>query len=86
MEIPKKNKGGRPPETNWNKKLADYFTPEQKAEFLADVFERAKKDSRLAAWLGDHLFGKAPQPIQGSGDNGEIIIKVVSYADNNTSV
>lgn len=81
-----KNKGGRPPETNWNKKFADYFTPEQKAEFLADVFERSKKDSRLAIWVGDHLFGKAPQPIEGTGKDGELVIKIVNYASDNVAI
>jgi uncharacterized protein DUF5681 len=32
-------------------------------EFLDYLIDNYKEDSRLMVWMGDHLFGKAPQPM-----------------------
>lgn len=34
-------------------------------EFIDYVRKNYKKNDRLAVWYGDHLFGKAIQPIEG---------------------
>lgn len=85
-----KNGGKRPGaggiELNgWSKKFADYFTPEEVWEFVADIKERAKKDPRIAIWVGEHIFGKAVQPIEGTGENGEIILKMITYGNNSSA-
>lgn len=59
----------------WSRKLGDYFTPEEVIAFMDDLKDRAKKDSKIAIWVADHIFGKAPQPIEGTGEKGEIILK-----------
>jgi len=64
----------------------DYWTPAEIHEFVQIVKETCKKDPRLMVHVTERLFGKVPQPVQGTGDNGEIIIKLVSYADCNNSV
>jgi hypothetical protein len=58
-----------------NRRFSDYVTPEQKKEFIDWVFENYKKNSKLAVWVGDQTFGKAPQPVTGTGEHGEIVIK-----------
>jgi len=81
-------KGGRRPNAG-NKKggvrFSEWVTPEQKHEFVKWIMANYKSDKRLAVWLGDHMFGKAPQPVEGTGENGELIIKLVGYADDNDS-
>lgn len=37
-------------------------------EFVEYLLENYKKDSRLTAWMADHIFGKAPQPISNAND------------------
>jgi len=59
----------------WSRKFGDYFTPEEVIAFVADMKERAKTNERIAVWVGEHIFGKAPQPITGTGDDGEIVLK-----------
>ncbi len=50
-----------------------YWTADEIKDFMEDMKKRAKKDSRIAIWLGDHLFGKAPQPISNDGDKPFLI-------------
>lgn len=82
-----KRKGAGAKETGLgNKKFSDFVTAEQKNEFVSWIMSEYKKDKRLATWVGDHLYGKAPQPIEGTGDNGELVIKIINYAGDNTSL
>jgi hypothetical protein len=61
--------GGKRPGSGRKKgkalKISEYFSPAEVAAFVADLKETAKTDSRVKIWLGDHLFGKAPQPVTG---------------------
>ena len=47
-------------------KLREYFTPEEIAEFVADLRARSKKSDKIATWIGDQIFHKAPQTIEGN--------------------
>ena len=45
-------------------------------EFMDWVKKNYKKNPRLAIWYGEHLFGKATQPV--SGENGEPLTFVIT--------
>lgn len=55
-------------------RLLDLLKTNDIAEFTAYLLENYKKDTRLATWMGDHIFGKSPQPLTG-GDGGPIEVK-----------
>lgn len=46
-----------------------HWSQEDIAAYMQWVKENYQNDIRLATWVGDHLFGKAPQPISGDEDN-----------------
>lgn len=48
--------------------LKDYFTADETKAFVEDLKERAKKSDKIAVFVGEHLFGKAPQPISNADD------------------
>lgn len=45
-----------------------FVTPDDVQDYMDWVLDNYKKDNKLATWLGDHLFGKAVQPIGNDGD------------------
>lgn len=45
--------------------LRDFYTVAEMQAYVTDLKERAKTDSRLKIFEGEHLFGKAPQPLVG---------------------
>ncbi len=47
-------------------------TPDDVHDYMQWVLKNYKKNPKLAIWLGDHLFGKAVQPI--GNDNGQPLI------------
>jgi hypothetical protein len=61
----KQEGAGRPKGSTTRPQLRDYFTKEEIKEFALDLRERAKTDSLLAKFVGEQIFGKAPQPIEG---------------------
>jgi hypothetical protein len=67
---------GRPKGSHNTPQFHEYVTDEQRRAFVQHIFKQYKKDARLAVWLGDHIFGKARQPITGE-DGGPILIKGV---------
>jgi hypothetical protein len=54
-------------------RFTDYWTPEEIKQFMVDMKEKAKTDSRIATWCGDHLFGKPVQPIGNDGDKPFVV-------------
>lgn len=46
-------------------------------EFMDWVKKNYKKNHKLAVWYGDHLFGKATQPL--AGDSEEPITIVLTH-------
>lgn len=58
-------------------KFTDYWTPKEIKQFMLDMKKKAKTDSRISTWIGDHLFGKAVQPI-GNDSNNPFVISGVT--------
>ena len=54
----------------------DYITEAQRTGYVGYVLKHYKNDSRLAVWLGDHIFGKAVQPLDGDGNGGAIKLEI----------
>jgi hypothetical protein len=48
-------------------------------EYLDFLIDNYKEDARLMQWMGDHIFGKAAQPLTGA-DGGPIEIKGVKIS------
>jgi hypothetical protein len=53
---------GRPVGTPNKKSLLDYWTKEDIFEYLKDAY---KESDKLNQFVGEHLMGKASQPIEG---------------------
>ena len=43
-----------------------FVSPKDITDYLDWVKANYKRDSRLAQWYGDHLFGRAVQPVEGN--------------------
>ena len=82
-EIAQENgkKGGRPKGSTTRPQIRDYFTKEEIEEFVTDLKESAENDPAMKRWLGEQIFGKAPQPISGDDDGSPIVVKIVKYGD-----
>jgi hypothetical protein len=61
--------GGRPKGTKTVPQFRDYVSDTERKKFVEFVLDSYMGDMRLAVWLGDQLFGKAPQPLTGDKDN-----------------
>lgn len=57
--------------------FTDYVSGKDIQSFMDWVLKIYKKNPRLAQWFGDHMFGKAMQPITGQ-DGGPIEIKNIT--------
>jgi Family of unknown function (DUF5681) len=42
------------------------------AEYLDFLIDNYKEDSRLMVWMGDHIFGKAPQSLDLTSDGEKL--------------
>jgi hypothetical protein len=51
----------------------EFFTDDEIKEFVSDIKIAAKTDSNLKKFVAEQLFGKAPQRVEVSGQNGEPI-------------
>jgi hypothetical protein len=49
----------------------DYVSDKERKKFVEFVLSSYMGDMRLTTWMGDQLFGKAPQPL--TNDDGEPI-------------
>jgi hypothetical protein len=54
----------------------NYVSEADRKQFVEFILATYMADMRLAVWLGDQLFGKAPQPLTGP-EGGPIEIKGV---------
>lgn len=70
---PKKGSGVGVKEGSIRPSFNLYWKEEEIEQFMEDMKVRAKTDSRIAVWLGDHLFGKALQPV-GNPDGSPLTI------------
>lgn len=62
---------GRKKGSTTRPQIRDYFTPKEVAELVVQLKERAKTDSTILKFLGEQVFGKAPQPL--TNDDGDQI-------------
>jgi len=46
-----------------------YWSEKEIEEYMQWIKENYQKSDKLATWVGDHLFGKAVQPIGGDPEN-----------------
>ncbi len=54
----------------------DYISEDERKKFVEFVLDQYMGDIRLALWLGEQVFGKAPQPLTGP-EGGPIQIQGV---------
>jgi hypothetical protein len=71
---------GRPTGSKNKYSIHDFFTEKDVETFIKFLRLNYQNDARLLTWLGDHLFGKAAQPLTG-GDGGPIEIKGVTITN-----
>ena len=50
--------------------LTDYLKKKDIDNVMKYLLANYQKDTRLAIWMADHLFGKAPQALELSGKDG----------------
>jgi hypothetical protein len=62
---------GRPKGSKTVPQFRDFVSDKERKKFVEFVLDQYMGDIRLALWLGDQLFGKAPQPL--TGEDGEPI-------------
>jgi hypothetical protein len=65
---------GRPKGSTTRPQLRDHFTRQDVEQLVADLKKRAETDSSILKFLGEQIFGKAPQPL--TGEDGESIAVV----------
>lgn len=53
-----------------------YVTELDRKAYVKWVLKNYKKDANLAKWVGDQMFGKAPQPLTGDIENPLKVIVV----------
>lgn len=67
---------GRPAGSTTRPQLRNYFTDDDIAQLVADLKERARTDSTILKFLGEQVFGKAPQPLTGEGGIGPVQVQI----------
>jgi hypothetical protein len=70
---------GRPVGSTNKYSIHSFFAEKDVEGFIKFLKLNYQKDAKLMTWLGDHLFGKAAQPLTG-GDGGPIEIKGVTIS------
>lgn len=75
----KREGAGRP--KGYVPKIRDFVSAQEVEEFVADITKRAKNSDKLAAWLGDQIFGKARQNLGiDGGEEGKALVIELSEA------
>jgi hypothetical protein len=69
-------KGGRPKGSTTVPQFRNYVSDAERKKFVEFILDSYMGDMRLAVWLGDQLFGKAPQPLTGGDGLGPIAIEI----------
>lgn len=58
-------KGGRPKGTTTTPQFSHYVDKKDIEKFVKHVLTKYQEDPQIAKWVGDQIFGKARQPIDG---------------------
>ncbi len=61
--------------------LRDFINRRELAELMEIAKEKAKTNTEILKFLLEQVFGRAPQPIEGGGESGEFVLKVLRYDD-----
>ena len=56
---------GRPKGTTDIPRISTYFTRNELKKFIDNLKKRAETSDKIATFLAEHVWGKAPQPISG---------------------
>jgi hypothetical protein len=84
-------KGGKRPGAGRKKgvtnrpQIRSYFTDKEIGDLVVQLKERAKTDSTILKFLGEQVFGKAPQPLTDDDGNAIAIagFAFITNEDNN---
>lgn len=79
-----KRKGAGNKEGSTRPNFYAFVTPKDIKDYMLWVKANFKTNDKLAVWYGDHLFGKAQQPISGP-EGGPIEITLIKYANGDTT-
>lgn len=71
-----KRKGAGRPKGSTNQGLKAYLKQADIDEFVDFVLTNYMEDSKVLLWLGDHIFGKAPQPITNGEDGAPFVFQI----------
>lgn len=77
--------GGRPKGSTSRPALRDYYSQEELEEFIAQLKRQAKVNPKIAVFVAEQIFGKAPQPISGDGEDMTPITFVIKGINGTTS-
>ena len=72
---------GRPKGNFSRPQIRPYFNEDEIKQLVEDIKEEAKKDPAMKRWLGEQLFGKAPQQLEVGGIDGEPLEANLSKSD-----
>lgn len=64
---------GRKTGSKTTPQLRDFVSEKQRKAFIAHMLKAYPESDRIATWVGDHLFGKAPQTIELDADVREAL-------------
>lgn len=64
--------------TSLKKKFQDYFTPEEVQGLIDSLKIAMVRDSKIKLFVVEQLFGKAPQRIEMTGNDGQPILIQIS--------
>lgn len=73
MALGGKRKGAGNKEGSTRPNFFKFVTPDDVTKYMDWVLKNYKKNPKLAMWLGDHIFGKAVQPVAGDDGKGNIV-------------
>lgn len=73
----KRQGAGRPKGSGNKPNISEFLKKKDIEEFVTHILKAYKDKPELAKWLGDHIFGKAVQPIAGDEDNPLTVEHVV---------
>jgi len=55
---------GRKPGSKTVPALRDFVNDKERKKFIDHMLKAYPESDRIATWVGDHLFGKAPQTLE----------------------
>lgn len=75
-------KGGKRPGAGRKKgvsdkpRILDHWSPKDIEDYFDHLKASYKTDARITVFVGEHLMGKAPQPLTGEGGVGPVAVEI----------